>query len=232
MRLAIMQPYFFPYIGYWQLINAADHFVILDDVNYNKRGWINRNRILCDGKEHLLVNPVWQASQNKLICESEFVNDSRYLSDMIRTIKYAYRGLSYVDPISEFLQDLLITEESSLVECLTHQITAICAKLKINTPFSLASEHRNMNHARGAEGIAELCKALGYDEYINLIGGISLYNKDYFKELGIELNFLKTDFTSINRRIKMEHLDYSIIHLLMNCSLEEIEWMLGQYELL
>ena len=72
-----MQPYFFPYIGYFQLINAVDKFIILDDVNYIKKGWINRNRILLNGKDYLFTIPCEKISQNKLINEVEVIKDEK-----------------------------------------------------------------------------------------------------------------------------------------------------------
>ena len=71
MKIAIMQPYFFPYIGYWQLIHAVDHFVIYDDVNYIKGGWINRNRILINGKPAYITVPLHKASAFKRICDTD-----------------------------------------------------------------------------------------------------------------------------------------------------------------
>ncbi len=89
MKIAIMQPYIFPYIGYFQLIHAADVFVFYDDVNYINRGWINRNRILLNGKDQLFTIPCKEASQNKLIKDIEVLADKKAFQKMLTTMLVA-----------------------------------------------------------------------------------------------------------------------------------------------
>lgn len=232
MKLAIMQPYFFPYISYWQLINAVDCFVILDDVNYIKRGWINRNRIICDEREHYIIKPVSNASQNRLICETHFVDDTHLADDLLRTICYAYRNAKYANQTNALLTEMMLDSETRVAKYLERQICKICSLLNIDTKIILASDFRTINHENGQSGILEICRYLDGNEYINPIGGINLYDKALFQNNNIELKFLKTDFAKIQKRIPLLYPDYSIIHLLMNCSLEEIQWMLGVFTLI
>ena len=99
MKIAIMQPYFFPYLGYWQLMNIVDKFVIYDDVNYIKRGWINRNRILVEGKPFYIHVPVMKASQNKIINEMEVFVDSSLRKKELKTIELAYKKAPFFDSV-------------------------------------------------------------------------------------------------------------------------------------
>ncbi|MCR5263940.1 MAG: WbqC family protein, partial [Clostridiales bacterium] len=91
MTAAIMQPYLFPYIGYWQLINAADTFVLLDDVNYIRRGWMARNRFLCDGSVRWFHVPISKPSQNRRICDTQLHPDPVPRENIVKTLRYAYR---------------------------------------------------------------------------------------------------------------------------------------------
>ena len=229
MRLAIMQPYFFPYIGYWQLINAVDCFIILDDVNYIKRGWISRNRILCDGKEHYIINPVRHRSQNRQICKTDFINDSFYISNIKKTIEYAYRKAPYKNELIELTNNSMPLSINSVSEYLTYHIKVIIDYLNIDTRIEVSSKLRNKNTKKGQDGILELCKLCGCDEYVNAIGGKDLYDRDEFKKNKINLRYLKTDFDFIQRKLSISHMDYSILHLIANCSKNDIIWMLDKY---
>src|SRR5690606_3799363 len=97
MKIAIMQPYLFPYLGYFQLINAVETFVFYDDVNFIKRGWINRNQILVDNKAALFTVPLKKASQNKLINEIDMAIDEKWLSQFFKTIEQNYKNAPYFD---------------------------------------------------------------------------------------------------------------------------------------
>ena len=232
MKLAIMQPYFFPYLGYWQLIRSVDCFIILDDVDFANRKWINRNRILCNGAEYNLTLPVHRKSQHTKICNASFVNEPSRLQDMMATFRYAYRTAPFGADALALLRQTLPYPEHSVSPYLVNSIRTVCDYLGIQTPLCRSSALRPLHHEKGQDGILALCRLLGADCYINAIGGTSLYNRADFLQNGIRLCFLQTDYPSISRRLAPNHPDYSILHLIANYSKEDLAWMLRQYTLL
>lgn len=124
MKIAIMQPYFFPYLGYWQLMNIVDKFVIYDDVNYIKRGWINRNRILVEGKPFYIHVPVVKASQNKIINEMEVFVDSSLRKKELKTIELAYKKAPFFDSVYPLIKDIINTEQNRLSEYLIKSLVS------------------------------------------------------------------------------------------------------------
>ena len=107
VKVGIMQPYFMPYIGYWQLINAVDIFVILDDVNYIKKGWINRNRILINGQEKFFIIPLEKVSQNKKINELDIFQPGQTKKDLWKKIELSYKRADEYDNAAKLLKRVI-----------------------------------------------------------------------------------------------------------------------------
>jgi hypothetical protein len=193
MRLAVMQPYLLPYLGYWQLIHASDKFVIYDDVNYIPRGWINRNRLLVNGQPVYITLPLRDSSQNKKICQMQFTEDQRAPLRMLRTIELAYRrapGFSWAFPcIEHSMRD----GSGNLAEFLAHQIDAVCRLLGIQTEIVMSSRIYGNAELTGVDRILDLCRRNGATEYLNLPGGRTLYQPVAFKERGVKLGFISTE---------------------------------------
>ncbi|MBP1587120.1 MAG: WbqC family protein [Clostridia bacterium] len=231
MKLAIMQPYLFPYIGYWQLINAADVFVILDDVNYIKRGWINRNRILAPGGEQLLTLPVEHASQNSLICDMSFSEDKRGRDRFVNAVKRTYKGFPGSGAVENIIDGCFAFGSSDLTDFIRHQLFEVMAYLGIGTSVVKASELRPRLHGKAQEGILELCGIFGADTYVNPIGGTELYSREAFAEKGIRLYFLKTDFEAVEARLGAKG-DLSILDVIARADAGTIGEMLKDYELI
>ena len=227
MKLAIMQPYFLPYIGYFQLISAVDEFVILDDVNFIKGGWINRNRILLDGKEKYITKPVNGASQNKKINELRFVDNPEERINMMRTISYAFRHSCYFPSFEPLIRDIILDPHLSLPEYLEYSISNVCNMLGIDTKISRSSSFRGSVHSCGQAGIIELCKLRGCDNYFNAIGGLKIYDKTAFNDSNIELRFLKTDYERMEKISTSEHLDYSILEIMADHNENTIKQLLS-----
>lgn len=232
MKITIMQPYFLPYIGYFQLMSAVNEFVILDDVNYIKRGWINRNRILVDGKEMYITKPIRGASQNKRINELQFVDDPGIGENMLRTISYAFRKSLFYLESEELFRNVILNTELRVPEYLEYSLIKLCEKLDIKVKISRASSYRNMLHASGQDGIIELCKILGCDSYYNAIGGQKLYDKKAFSSEGIELNFVKTDFEKMRMISSFQHLDYSILEIMAEHERSRVKDLLACFSII
>lgn len=182
-----MQPYLFPYIGYYQLVNAVDTFVIYDDVNFIKQGWINRNRLLLNGSVHIFTVSLRGASSFKKINEIEIVDHS---DKIIATIQQAYRKAPYFDDVFPILINALQFKELNLAKYLIYSLKTVISYLGINTTIIVSSEVEKNDLLKGEEKVIEICKRLKASTYINSSGGKSLYTKEKFKENGLDLNFI------------------------------------------
>lgn len=232
MRVGIMQPYFFPYIGYWQLINAVDRYVICDDVNYIKGGWINRNYILVNGRRKRINLRLSKASQNKLINEIELLCDEVYYDKLLKTIEFSYKKAPYFNEVFPLINSIIKHDEKNLAKYLAHSIQEVCKYLGIDTRLIISSELDKNNSLRRQYRIIEICKLLNADQYINAIGGIELYSRDDFLAHGIDLKFLKTREIKYQQFNKEFIPNLSIIDILMFNSVEETKKLLGEYDLI
>ena len=192
MTIAIMQPYFLPYIGYFQLLNAVDKFVLYDDVNFINRGWINRNNILVGGKAHLFTLPLANASQNRLIFEvqlSEAVNERKKL---IKTIKQAYQKAPEFPIVFPMIEDIIWLEAPDIAEMVRQSLGILTGYMEIGTEIVRSSRDYMNSDLKGQDRILDICKKEGASHYINPIGGIELYDKEQFEQRGIRLSFMKS----------------------------------------
>ena len=228
MKLGIMQPYFFPYIGYFQLMNAVDTFVIYDDVNYIKQGWINRNRILLNGKDFLFTLKLDGASSFKKINE---ISIGRHNEKLLKTITQAYRQAPYYATLYPIIENIILNTETNLAKYITHSIHSIANYLTIKAKLINSSEINKNNQLAAQEKVIEICKQLGAVDYMNAIGGQELYNKEVFKDANIHLHFLKSNPIQYNQYDNNFVPSLSIIDVMMFNSSEEIKAMLNQYEL-
>lgn len=229
MTLAIMQPYLFPYIGYWQLINAVDTFVIYDDVNFIKQGYINRNYILSNGKSQQFTLELIGASSNKLIKEIEIGNN---VNKILKTIKQSYIKAPLFENVIILLEEILTNKEKNLAKYIGYSLEKISQYLEINTNFVYSNNIKKDINLKAQDKIIDICKNLNARKYINTIGGQELYNKEIFKENGIELNFLKTELVEY-KQFKNDFIPYlSIIDILMFIKKSDIRIILDRYELI
>lgn len=229
MKIAIMQPYFFPYIGYWQLIDCADVFVIYDDVNYIKKGYINRNSILIREQKHRLTLELIGSSQNKNINEIQVGNNQKKL---IKTIKMAYSKSPYFATALPLIEEILSYEENNLAQFLNHSLQNISRELQLNTKFIFSSDIKKDNKLTGQDKIIEIAEILNATEYINPIGGKDLYDKNILSRKNIKLSFLKASHIEYKQYNNKFIPNLSIIDILMFNSLKNIKAMLPRYELI
>lgn len=232
MKIGIMQPYFFSYIGYWQLINAVDLYVFFDDVNYINRGWINRNRIMINNNPVYINLPILSASQNKKINELMIDDDSRIRGKLLRSIELAYKKAPYFNEIFPLIKTIIESKEKRVSDYLANSIVTIAHYLDMKTKFIFSSEIKKNENLKGQNKILEICKLLGADEYYNAIGGKELYNKDVFKNNNIRLCFLMTNNIEYKQFGNAFVPNLSIIDVLMFNSKEEVKRMLNEYKLL
>ena len=229
MNLAVMQPYLFPYIGYWQLIDAVDIFVIYDDVNFIKQGYINRNNILQKQKSHLFTLELIGASSNKKINDIKIGGNSNKL---LRTIKQNYSKAPFYKDVFQVLEEILNNEEKELSKFLGFSLVKIAKYLNIDTKFLYSSDIKNDKTFKPQDRLIDMSKILNATGYINAIGGVELYGKEVFSQNDINLSFLKTHEISYKQFNNAFVPDLSIIDIMMFNSKGNIENMLTQFELI
>jgi hypothetical protein len=216
MRLAIMQPYFLPYIGYFQLMSAVDKLVLLDDVNFINGGWINRNRIALNGEPYWLTLPLAKASQNRLINEIEIMDDALWKRKTMRTVELSYRSAPFAPQILSLISDILKEARGSLSEFLFDQLRRVADYIGIETKIEASSTIYPKNGRSGQERILDICTREGASTYVNLPGGRSLYDARLFASTGIELLFLESNLPALTlRHGGSEGPSLSILDLLM-----------------
>lgn len=229
MKLAIMQPYFFPYIGYWQLICAVDTFVIYDDVNYIKKGYINRNSILVEQKAKMFTLELIGASQNKLIKEITVGNNS---SKILKTIKQSYSKAPEFKSVYTLIESILKNKEKNIAKFLGNSIQLISNYLEIKTDIIYSSDLKKDNTLKGEDKIISINKSLNANTYINAIGGQSLYSRVAFESNGIDLFFLETKPMKYKQFQNSFIPNLSIIDVLMFNSKEKARKLLRGYRII
>lgn len=229
--IGIMQAYFMPYIGYFQLIEAVDEFVIYDNIQYTKKGWINRNRILMGGTDRYITLPLKK--------DSDFLDiRERYLADafepekLLRQMKAAYCKAPYFRQTYEFLEPIIRYENTNLFEYIYHSVKQVCRYLDICTPMIVSSRLKCDAALKSQEKVIAICKERGCERYVNAIGGMKLYRADDFAREKIELCFIQTENKEY-KQFKNEFIPFlSVIDVLMFNSKEEVKRMLKNFRLI
>jgi hypothetical protein len=230
--MAIMQPYLFPYIGYFQLMNAVDKFVIYDDVNFIKKGWINRNNILVNNQATLFTVPLKEVSQNKLINQIYLSDDQKWRENLLKTILLSYKKAPYFNEVFGMLERIINTKVEKIAELILTSFENINAYLEVTTTIVATSTVYDVVSLKGQERILAICKNESAKVYINPIGGQDLYSKELFQENDINLNFIKTQTIEYPQFGKQFIPWLSIIDVLMFNSKDETKLLLNQYELI
>lgn len=186
-----MQPYFLPYIGYFQLIAACDLFVVYDNIKYTKKGWINRNRMLRDGKDVVFSLPL-QNDADHLDIDRRTLATAPAPHKWLTQLKGAYRHAPYFAQTLPLLEQIAQCREDNLFRFLHQALLATCAHLDIRTPIRVSSSVDIDHGLRNQDKVLALCDALGAGTYVNAIGGIELYAPAAFEQRGAALRFLRS----------------------------------------
>jgi hypothetical protein len=233
MKLAIMQPYFFPYIGYFQLMNAVDEFVIYNNIKFTKKGWINRNKILVNDQSQYITLPLKKGS-DFLPIDKRFLADSWKIErrKLFNRISESYRKSPFFEEVFTLIERCLNFEDDNLFNLIFHSLKEVKGYLKINTPFVISSTIPLNEELKAEKLVIQICKERKTDTYINPIGGLDLYDKSNFKDEGIDLFFLKSQEVSY-KQLDNKFIPWlSIIDVMMFNSTDNISTLLEQYMLL
>lgn len=246
MKLGVMQSYFFPYIGYFQLIESVDTFLIYEYVSFRKKSWITRNRLL-DKKtgEPFFINiPVKGKSSNKLINEMEIIKESKWKKKLLKDIYFNYKKARFFNEIYPFLEELINFSEYNLHCYNSNSIIKICDLLDIKTKIiskdlsniTLENDIKNQNNIEKElikyERVLRLCNKYEATSYTNPIGGVELYKRDYFKKNDVDLFFLQTNDFSYKQFGNSFTPYLSIIDQLMHVGVDETKKIIKKYKLI
>ncbi len=233
MKVGIMQPYFLPYLGYFQLMSICDTFVVYDNIKFTKKGWIHRNRMLLNDKDHMFSIP--------LRSDSDFLNvDQRFIGEnfdkermkILGQIRSAYGRAVCFHEVYPLIEDIFIDNEKNLFRFIYNSLVKIKESLSITTPLVISSEVAIDHDLKGKHRVMELCKALGGDTYINPVGGMELYDKEEFKANGIDLHFHKMRAVTYPQYGDAFIPSLSILDVMMFNPKEKIQQQLKEYDLI
>jgi hypothetical protein len=227
MKVGIMQPYFLPYIGYFQLMAAVDKFILLDDVNYIKGGWINRNRIFCNGKPSWITIPLLGASPNKLIADIEILPDNGWRRKLTNQIRQSYAGARFCSSTFRHFESWIENAQGSLSVYLYKFLQDISSILDINTEIVPSSSIFPKNRLSGFDRVLDICIQAGATHYINAPGGKFLYDAEVFQNRGIVLEFIEPKIPALPDRVADSGM-LSILHLLMHLEPEKLRLTFGK----
>lgn len=186
-----MQPYFLPYIGYFQLIAASDLFIVYDNIKYTKKGWINRNRLLLNGADSYFTLPLKSAPDSMNVVDRELAPDFNR-GRMLNQFAGAYAKAPHYRETMELLEQIIRYPEDNLFGYIDHSIRAVCERLGIKTMIQISSRLDIDHQLKGQDKVVALCLRAGANEYLNPIGGVELYSQDHFQSNGVALKFLKS----------------------------------------
>jgi hypothetical protein len=221
-----MQPYLFPYIGYFKLISEVDRLVFFDDVNFINKGWINRNRLLFSGQINYFTVPLSNASQNILICDVAISNDKSWKKKLEASIRQSYSKAQYFDQVYDLISPVLFGEHTKIGDMAKESIVKITNYLSIPTEFINTSRVYENQTLKGECRIRDICRKEMSSEYINLGGGRELYEESNFSADGIKLNFVDPNFTCYKQFATSFAPGLSIIDVLMHNSPFKVSEML------
>ena len=232
MKIAVMQPYLFPYIGYFQLIAAVDAFVIYDNIEFTKKGWINRNRILVNGKDDYFTLPLKKDSDflhvNQRTLAETYAKDR---SKMIGKISECYKKAPFYQTVFPLIESTFSNNAENLFAFILNSVEKVIAYLEIPTRLIISSSLEIDHSLKSEQKVIAICKALHANNYLNASGGVDLYSKTHFDNNGIQLQFIKSN-PIIYRQFENEFIPWlSIIDVMMFNSKEKIREYLNDYSI-
>jgi len=235
MKLGIMQPYFFPYLGYYSLIKHTDKWIVFDSVQFIRHGWIERNRILKpqDGWQYISV-PLEKHTRETLINNIKINNEENWKDKIVRQLEHYKKRAPYYKEVMKLIDNIFQKKYYSIVDLNVSCLVEVCVYLQIDFNYSIFSE-MNLEIApvrEPDEWALNICKAINADEYVNLPGGIEFFTREKFNNENIKLSFQKINIKPYNQHRTSFIPDLSIIDVMMFNSKDEIKILLDNYELI
>jgi len=229
--VVVMQPYFFPYLGYFQLVAASSEFVYLNDVAFIKGGWINRNRFLVQGREHLFTVPVAAASSHRSIANTTIGGPLGWSDRFLRLLDQSYARAPNRAATLNLVRQVVSFPHASIAALAEESVRAVCAYVGLRTEWRRSNEDALRSDLKGAARVLNICQTLGADRYVNAPGGKELYDAEVFSRAGIDLRFLRPALPPYDQKGPEFVPGLSIIDLLMFNPREQVRTWMETYEL-
>ncbi len=231
MRVAIMQPYFLPYVGYFQLIARADRFVIYEDIQFTKKGWSHRNRYLRNGEATMFTLPLRKGS-DYLDVRDRQIAEAFEPQKTLAQISNAYRKAPQFDTVMPLIEEMFTQADTNLFDFIHKSLTRLCTFLEVDTPIIVSSSLGDTKSFKGQDRVLAICEALSATEYVNPVGGLDLYQASGFRARGIELQFIRRTEIAYSQFAHPFVPDLSILDVLMFNSIAEVRALIGDcYEM-
>ncbi|KHD11749.1 WbqC-like protein [Candidatus Thiomargarita nelsonii] len=230
MKLAIMQPYLFPYLGYFQLISAVDRFVFYDDVNFIKGGWINRNRLFLSGGIRYITIPLSKASPFLKINEVVVQEHNLWRRKMLESVRQSYSKAPYFTSVYNIFREVLFADEKKIATIAKLSVISVSEYLELKVRFVNSSSCYNNSNLTGMERVLDICRLENADDYYNLSGGRLLYDDKIFKLNNINLNFVEPHLKLYAQFSDKFYPGLSIIDVLMFNDVNAVREMLNAEE--
>lgn len=223
MRLAIMQPYFLPYIGYWQLMAAVDTFVVYDNIKYTKKGWINRNRMLLNGEAVTFSLPLAKDSDDLDVVQRRLA-DTFQRAKLLAQLEGAYRKAPHFAEVRPLLEQVVMHPQDNLFDYLWHSIACVAKHLGLNTQLVRSSDIAIDHTLKAQDKVLALCRALQATTYVNAIGGLELYERPAFEAQGTRLQFIRSTWAPYPQWPNQAHVPWlSVVDVLMFNPLSQVQ---------
>lgn len=249
MKIAIMQPYFLPYIGAFQLINAVNKYIVYGSFKFRNDGWFHRNRMLVQNKgSHFFNVSLINASYLKSFNEIYVDKSLKWRTKICKTYRQNYCNAPYFEEVYNLMNNILFDDSDTLVEFNVNSLRVVSEYLGmrnniVHDPVLEAETEYQMKHMAKANTTEEiefdmrtqrilyLCKIMQTTEYINPIGGVNLYDKDTFAKHLIQLRFLHTNEITYQQNYKEFVPNLSIIDVMSYCGREKTRNFLQEFTL-
>jgi hypothetical protein len=230
VTIGVMQPYFLPYIGYWQLLAAVDRFVVYDNIQYTKKGWINRNRFLRNGADAFFTLPLKKGSDVLNVVERSITDDFDPKT-LLNSLAGAYRKAPFFGAVFPVIETIVTAAPRNLFEYLFHSLVVVADYLEIRTPIVVSSTVPIDHGLKAERKVLAFCHTLGATRYVNAIGGRELYSVPAFAAEGIELRFLHSRTTPYRQYDHPFVPGLSIVDVMMFNTRDAVRRMIGEYDL-
>ncbi|WP_310993558.1 WbqC family protein [Aequorivita marina] len=233
-KIGIMQPYFLPYIGYFQLIAMVDEFVIYDNIEFSKASWIRRNRMLQNGKGVYFTLPVKKDSDFLDVDQRYLIDDFKQKGDkLLRKIEANYKKAPHFETFFPIVEKIISYRDFNLFNYILYSVETIKEYLEIQTPIKVFSKiGKEINQLKAQDKVIGVCKALHATHYINSAGGKELYNAEDFAKEQIKLIFYKTEAITYSQFGEEFVPLLSILDVCMFNSREQIKTFLKEYKII
>ena len=222
-----MQPYFFPYLTYYQLAYSVDKFIFFDDVNFRKKSFINRNYLVGDGEAARFTLPVVSASQNRTIKNHAYTGD---FDEFKRLLERKYSEEKYYAETLSLIEDALVAGNNNVARTNASSIVVVLNHLGLPVEYVFSSDIAVKADLKGVARLREICLAVGAKTYVNSPGGVTLYSSEDFSIVGVDLEFISSRASGEAAKWPASIGNRSIIHSLMTLGMDAVRALIMDYQ--